>query len=192
MNVEVVVETNFDKQLLEMVLKAIPQLDRFAFRYYVANSPQRLPIVARTVILGEPLPLIILMDADTNDMQLAETRKQNLESYLNWVKPVQPYRTLVAIPEFDVVLFTDPSVIESKFKQKKELTSVERDLSQFAPKALLDSLTKEHFLPKREALLDALTQEDVSKIAKHQLFKELTSFLNSAVPKEKLKTKLSH
>ncbi|AGY56939.1 hypothetical protein [Gloeobacter kilaueensis] len=189
MKIEVVVETELDKLLLETILKAIPEAQEFEFRYFVANSRNRLSIVARTIIVGVPHPLLVVMDADTNDPELARIRKQELESYLNWVTPAQPYRILVALPELEIVFFADPSIVESKLKDGRKLTAVEQNLTQSAPKQLLQSLARERLLPDVTVLLSELTDDDITKMSQHRLFQEVVSFLKSVAPRQRSKAR---
>lgn len=169
MNVNFVVESPLGKHIIEKVLSA-HGLD--PHRFVIGGG--RIDSIARSMLVRWPQPLLIILDAKSNDAEHIEERKRELRSYLSWPEASPPFEIIMPRPEIEVILFTTNAWVQRLLG--RPLTDVENVKAQLAPRSLVHELARDAQRPAAD-LIEAFSTEEWGVIAQHEAMRQVANFV---------------
>ena len=134
--------------------------------------------LARTLLSERQIPVVLVVNSDTNDEIAIESYQQDLE-FLSYTATVRtPYKIVQAIPTIETVFLQDRTWIEACIG--RPLSALEWQLGQKQPRDLLAQYPEgvQRFI---EHTLDTLTDHRLNQLRQHPLIQEITHFLTTQV-----------
>lgn len=141
--------------------------------------------MAVTILANSRIPVVLIIDADTNDEQLIHERLDFSRWSLKQAAVDVPFDVLLAKPSIEVVFFQDQSLLETVTQHK--FTELEWKLAKLQPQALLANEPGGK-LRAVQKLLRSLNKESLGVLRKHSLIQSLISFLSSILENGKRRT----
>lgn len=126
--------------------------------------------LASSILLTKQRPVVLVMNADTNDEEQIRERQTNLEFLLGRASFV-PHLVLLAVPEIDAVFFEDRATLERLFDYR--FTDIEWTLALRSPKVWL-----ENQLAGRD-IFDLADEPAIETWRNHKLMLDLMAFLHA-------------
>jgi hypothetical protein len=151
----IVVEGQLDAVLLR---KYLPKIDGLTPRFFAGNGAASLPTVARNLLVHEEGAVLLVMDADSFNVEQAEQKRAMVLATLRQVAAEERFDVFIFRPEHEVIFFEAPEVLERYWsgEDKLSIASLERGLytphqelaeilraSNQNPKSWFESLTSE-------------------------------------------------
>ena len=142
------------------------------------ESPYGAESMANTLLAAKRLPVVLVINAKTNDELMIRERAEELNYLLRQASPGIPFKVLIAIPELEVVFFQERELLEELISKK--LTDLEWHFAQHHPKELLENLqgSSTTFI---ETTLNALDDQKLQVLRQSPLIEELNEFLATGV-----------
>jgi len=134
--------------------------------------------LARTLLSERQTPIVLVVDADTNDEIAIKSYQQDLE-FLSYTATVRtPYKIVQAVPTIETIFLQDRLWIEDCMG--RSLSNLEWQLGQKQPRDLLDQYS-EGVLTFIDHTLNTMTDQRLKKLRQHPLVQEIISFLSTQV-----------
>ncbi|GAB4202734.1 MAG: hypothetical protein Fur006_56540 [Coleofasciculaceae cyanobacterium] len=170
----IVTECASDAAILSEVL---PKRVLHNVKFIDGKSPYGAESMANTLLAAKRLPVVLVINAKTNDELMISERASELNYLLRQASPGIPFKVLIAVPELEVVFFQEREFLEELIGKK--LTDLEWQFAQHHPKELLENLSKSSttFI---ETTLNALDDQKLQVLRQHPLIGELNEFLATA------------
>lgn len=132
--------------------------------------------MARSLLLERRSPVLLIIDADTNDPDAIAAYHQDLEFLTRKVATGTPFKILQAVPTIEAIFLQDRTLFEQLIN--RQLTDLEWQLGQKDPKGLLDQLPEGtlHFI---QSTLSQLTEPMRQTFLQHPLIQEISTFLQT-------------
>ena len=132
--------------------------------------------MARSLLLDRHIPVLLVVDADTNNPDAIHSYQQDLEFLTRNVAVSTPYKILQAVPTIESVFLWERSIFEQLIG--RQFSDLEWQLGQKHPKELLNQYPggSVKFI---HHILSNLTENTRNTWCQHPLIQEITSFLNS-------------
>lgn len=171
----IMAETPFNARLLERLLSTM-ELPDFA----VLHGGRKTGAVLRgsTVLNDWNEPVIVVVDADSVEPENIWEQESGYRFLLpagNF--PGTPAEVLMAVPQVEGVLFSDPEALECILG--RPLTEREKIEGEFRPRAVLDRLLADAGMD-RAVLLDKINSRAAVRFAAHPLVQSLAAFVERA------------
>lgn len=158
MAVHVVVEGESDRELFLRILRDPTVVQEVQF--HVARGKHEARPWARRIQRERHEPVLLVVDADTDDENKAREEEREYTAYLGYSSGGVPYHVAVLVPEAEVLLFKVPGLVPRLVGSvSPELLEVARS----APRKAIDVLFKRTGTSLRE-LFTKLTEEDLEQI----------------------------
>jgi len=174
----VVAETTFHGRLIKRLLhmQALPEF------VVVRGGRQTAAIgLANSIQSDRGVPVVVVLDADTVEPRAIVEKRPDLEYLLNTrsypAGPPPPAVLVMAVPQVEVVLFSDPEALECVLG--RPLTEREKIEGEFRPRAVLDRLLAESGMDA-DALLARINDRAAARFAAHPLIQSLAGFIRDA------------
>jgi len=151
----IVVEGHMDVTLLRKYLPEIPELTT---RFFAGDGRVSLPTVARNLLVHEGGPVLIVMDADSLDLDQAEQNRAMAIATLRRVAAEERFDVFAYLPEHEVIFFEAPEVLERRCG-KSLLTPAVLDRGRYDPRQVLEDILAK-LKKTRSSWLASLTSED--------------------------------
>ena len=134
--------------------------------------------LARTLLSERQIPIVLVVNADTNDEIAIESYQRDLEFLSHTATVRTPYKIVQAIPTIETVFLQDRTWIEACIG--RPLSALEWQLGQKQPRDLLAQYPEgvQRFI---EHTLDKLTDHRLNQLRQHPLIQEITHFLATQV-----------
>jgi hypothetical protein len=168
--VYVFVEGPTDAELLQRVLP--PELSNDV-QVVEAGGSDRIPSLARSVLVRRQAPVAVLMDSDSLDPNLIEERRGGTEELIQAAASAIPVKVIAAVPEIEAWLFAAPEVIERTLEEKVDGDLV--SLGKRDPKGVLELLASRS--QKVWNFGEAIRQLDENDIARIRALPEVTALI---------------
>jgi hypothetical protein len=174
----IVVETAFHGYLIKRLLQAenLPE-------FLVVKGGRGTSAVERASSLRAErgVPVIVVLNSDTVEPHAIEARREVPEYLLGTgsypAGPPPPSALLMAVPQVEVVLFSDPEALECVLG--RPLTEREKIEGEFRPRAVLDRLLAETGMDG-DAFLARINDRAATRFAAHPLIRSLVQFIEDA------------
>jgi hypothetical protein len=176
MKTYVIVETAFHAGLIERLLRAECLPDFAVVRGGRGTSAVRL---ASSLHSDPGVPVIVVLNADTVEPLAIEESRASYAYLLRTVSHTPGIRSalLMAVPQVEVVLFSDPEALECVLG--RALTEREKIEGEFRPRAVLDRLLEEIGMDG-DAFLARINARAATRFAAHPLIQSLVRFIEDA------------
>jgi hypothetical protein len=158
--------------------KILPEPMLQSVQFVNGKSEYGAESMARKLLSSKRSPVVLVMDAKTNDAALIEERSSDLGFLMRQAAAGVPFKMAIAIPEIEVVFFQDRAILEEMIQQK--LTDLEWQLVQHHPKELLDTLPG-GVTAFVETMLSSMSASMVEVLRQHPLIQEIVVFLSNQV-----------
>lgn len=173
MTVHVVVEGPDDRALLERLLADLEALIEFT----VARGKNHARPWARRLQIEKHEPVVLVVDADTQDPSVADAERAELMDYLRWSSKGAPYLVVSFRPTIEVLFFATERVLE-------EVTGQAVDPLTFAIAADAPRSALAHLLRGKRFELSAvasqLSEESVEAMRAHDSVRQLREFITES------------
>jgi hypothetical protein len=133
--------------------------------------------LARSLAASHRKPIAIVMDADTSDPQLVESRRQSMVELVRSAASSVPVTVIMAIPQLEVVFFEAPGPLDRLYPNNVAnplLFELARSNTRQALTSLDPSEALSTILRK---LLDGVMDEDLAAFRQTPVIYELIQFL---------------
>jgi hypothetical protein len=159
----------------EILKKILPESLVQSVLFVNGESEYGAESMARKLLSSKRSPVVLVMDAKTNDAALIEERSNDLGFLMRQAAGGVPFKMAIAIPEIEVVFFHDRSLLEAMIQQP--LTDLEWQLAQHHPKDLLEILPSgvDGFV---EAAINDMSDSMIQTLHQHPLIQEIIRFLS--------------
>lgn len=151
-----VVEGPFDAAVLR---KLLPDSLNNEARYFAAGGRSSLTTIGRNILVHEGGPLLVVKDADTTNLELAEESRALTMAALRSVAPHQPVEVFAFVPEIEAVFIEAVPVIK---KLLNGTIAVKEVLARGSarPKAVLAELVSERARRDIATWIEGLSRGD--------------------------------
>jgi hypothetical protein len=127
--------------------------------------------LAKTILAFQKKPVLLLLDADSNDQTDIAERHDFVQSYLNMATPGAVFKIVLFQPELETIFFEDASVAEHLMG--RPLTENELKSARLRPKQVLQTA----MTGKDLDFIAKLNSDDISRLNQLAIFQEIKSFL---------------
>ncbi len=103
-NVYIVVEGITDREIIKSVINPVLLKN---VKIETVHGKSAVISTARTILKTKRIPTVIIVDADSTDIEQIEETKSTYDILLKQVSENIPYKLLVNIPEIESVFFKD-------------------------------------------------------------------------------------
>jgi hypothetical protein len=178
MSVSVLAESNFDGMLLTTLLAE--EQDRDGIEVRVVGGLSSGYSFARTMLAVKRIPVAVVIDADSPELEVASERKRRAEEILGDAAGGVPFRVIVAVPELEILFFGSPALLHRVFGDDVDEHVIE--LAQLSPRRAIKKLTLgEPYEYARFRILRAMDAADIEALRDTYLIRDLLSFIKVAV-----------
>jgi len=162
----IVTEGKTDGLLLEKMFSGLNNIKIMAASGYSSALS-----LASSILSHHKKPVLLLLDADSNDKTDIEKRYQFVENYLNMATPGAIFKVILFEPKMEAVLFEDAKVAE--YLKDCPLRKIDF--------ASVRSNPKEWLVLKKTVsdLVLKLNSGDISRLRQLDIFKRIESFIRS-------------
>lgn len=162
----VVVEGAFDKFLLEHIL---PE-DLVAHSEILVGNGENVALSkASSLLISSPLPVVLVVSANTTDYTSMEEKKDFMEQYLQQVSTPEHFHVLLVTPEIESIFFSSRTVVETLINRK--VTDLQWELAQYCPKKVLRELLQTDNV--QTSLQPLLTPKLLKTLRKTEIVQEI-------------------
>jgi hypothetical protein len=176
MSVAAVVDNMLSGRLVRRIIS-----DR-SFEVYDGRDPSTAMMSACTLLSGELTPTVLLLDSETLEERMLRESRIEIGGYLSRCHPRTPYRLILAVPQVDVILFSDREGFERALGKK--MSDLELFEARFRPRAVFRRLLGEgDFEEKALAVINALDDTALRRMARHPIIQEIRDFMAEVQPK---------
>jgi hypothetical protein len=173
MTCRLVVEGEFDAQLLQRILEANQARD---FSISAAGGKSTAASFAMSILASRREPVALVLDADTSDQRAVEEQERIYYDLLRSISRTTPFKIFSAVPALEVVLFSDREIL-SKIAGVPVSDLHVRD-AENRPRQVLNALLKKGGAQGNPILLlQHIDGEAGRRLAKHPLLKSIISFV---------------
>jgi hypothetical protein len=172
----IVVEAAFHARLIERLLR-VGSLPEFAV---VRGGRGTSAVSLASALHSDPgVPVIVVLNADTVEPLAIEESRASYAYLLRTGSYTPGMRSalLMAVPQVEVVLFSDPEALECVLG--RPLTEREKIEGEFRPRAVLDRLLAETGVDG-DAFLARINTRAAARFAAHPLIQSLVQFIEHA------------
>lgn len=130
---------------------------------------------AKTFLGVKNEPVVVLLDANSSDQNVADRLRESAEEVIGEVAGAAPLRILVAVPAVESLLFERSDAVKRAFPHA---TDTDIEIGKLSPASALSRLDPSGSPPSATvAVLRQLNEEDVAAIRGLSPVKELLAFL---------------
>ena len=178
MKTYVVAETAFQGRLMKRLLH-VATLPEFV----VVRGGRQLSAIsmASSIRSNRGAPVVVVLDADTVEPRAILEKRPDLDYLLKTgsypAGPPPPAVLLMAVPQVEVVLFSDPEALECVLG--RALTEREKIEGEFRPRAVLERLLADAQMDE-DGLLERINPRAAACFAAHPLIRELAQAIENA------------
>ena len=166
MNCYIIVEGTIDKVVLESVL--LPSFIREnRLEILDGGGLSGADSLARTLLVTRQEPVVLLVDADSNQARAIAEKRVILQESLGETAPAANYRVLLAEPALEAIFFQDENLLR---KYIPTLTTENFIRGQYTPNRILKELLGDDY-PMR--FLERITEEDLQTWRRAGIIQEL-------------------
>ncbi|MFL5540071.1 MAG: hypothetical protein ACJ8J0_13860 [Longimicrobiaceae bacterium] len=127
-------------------------------------------------------PTVLLLDSETLEERMLVESQLEIGGILNRGCGNTPHRLVLAIPQVDVILFSDREGFERALGKK--MSDLELFEARFRPRAVFRRLLGEgDFEEKALAVINALDDAALRRMARHPIIREIRDFMAEVQPK---------
>jgi 5S rRNA maturation endonuclease (ribonuclease M5) len=166
MKLTVIVEGSTDAEIIRCALG-----HRADVRVVSASGRSAADSYARTVLVTKDTPVLLVVDADSNDEAVQRERRSFHEASLGQVAHHDRWRVIVAKPEIESVLFQSDRVVAHLLGH--ELSSEQRAVARYAPKIVAAEVLGDKKLSDAIAGLD---EQDWVEVGRSELITQIDEF----------------
>ncbi len=132
--IQIVVEGNRDAVILSTLLADCKNIN---LKFRVAEGKNATHSLARTLQVQFHDPVVLIVDADTNDPATIDEQQAAYMAYLRFTSYGVPFGVFIMVPTIEIVFFKAPEILEKLLGQK--LTERDLAVSEYAPRLILDN-----------------------------------------------------
>lgn len=169
----VVTEGQADADLLRRVLADALVED---VEFVVGRGRSAAESLARSILAVKQTPVALIIDTNTTDQRSIDEQVDFLRYYLDQGSGCDAFEVIPAVPEIEVVLFHNQSLVERITNQ--QFNEREWEMAKRHPKESLTTALADPPTHVRNALAE-LTEEDLAALRQHPLVLKLSAFLSS-------------
>jgi hypothetical protein len=173
--VYILVEGPTDAEFLRRILLPDVLADAEVFP---AGGNSGIPSLARSILVRRKKPVVVVMDADTNDPDLIAERRDSMEELIRAADSSTPVKVVAAVPEIEAWFFAAPDALARTFGAPLPSECVLR--GQTDPKGTLQHLAQKNKIawePSRAISL--LDHKDIDNIRAVRDVTEINTFLEA-------------
>lgn len=170
----IVTESEMDKLLWSRIFSGIENIKITAGSGYSSALT-----LASSILTYHKKPVLLLLDADSNDQTDIDERYSFVNSYLDMSTPDAVFKIILFQPELETVFFEDAKVAEhliGRHLTELELESARLRPKQFLQRELQSASNKTHIL---NTVISKLDESDLEKLRQLPEFQEIQSFLQA-------------
>lgn len=167
----IVVEGPSDAQILRALLDQTLLED---VKFINGEGKYGAETMARSLLLDRHLPVLLVIDADTSNLEAIHSYQQDLDFLTRSAALGTPYKILQAVPTIEAVFLQDRALFERLID--RQFTDLEWQLGQQQPKELMSQYPEgaRSFI---QTTLSHLTDSMRHTLRQHPLIQEITTFL---------------
>ncbi|MBD2386277.1 hypothetical protein [Cylindrospermum sp. FACHB-282] len=132
--------------------------------------------LASSLMATRSTPVALVIDADTEDESQISEKSDLVKSLLHQVFHGIPFQVSLAVPEIEIILLQDKSLIEKI--AKRSFTNLEWQFAQSQPKRFLAEVFGKD-TPVIDTILSNISDDDIKILQQHPLIQDLINFLSS-------------
>ena len=155
-DLNIVVEDRLDAKLLR---KYLPKIEGLTPRYYASAGKVSLATMARNLLVHEEGSVLVVMDTDSLNPQMAQQERLLTLATLRLVADVTRFDAFAFCPEHEVIFFETPDILERYWPGAEALSKASLERVGYAPKRELAKLLEAANLTA-EQWFASLTAED--------------------------------
>ncbi len=162
----------------KIVARLLPSEIRSEIAVVPVGPRSTVVSVARTLLATRYKPLAVLINTKTVDEPSVEIRQEGVEDLVQAAAAGVPFKVLMMVPEFEVLLFKVPEALERVSGQKLSVEDV--IVARYQPHKVIQQLGKDDagFV---ERVVNELTEEELNVIRESSPINELIDFLTAKV-----------
>jgi len=131
--------------------------------------------LASSILTYHKKPVLLLLNADSNDQTDIAERYSFVNSYLGMSTPGAVFKIILFQPELETVFFEDAKVAEHLIG--RSLTKPELQLARLHPKQILQEAMSGNYNYRK--VISKLNKEDLARLRQLKVVKEIQSFLQA-------------
>ncbi|MEH2040367.1 hypothetical protein [Nostoc sp.] len=170
----IITEENKDIEILKQLL---PQslIQDINFKFVDGSGQYGARSLASTLLVTRSIPVALITDADTEDNSLVSEQLDSLNYLLRQASSGIPYKVFLAVPEIEIILLQDRSLIEKI--AERSFTDLEWQLAQSKPKDFLTAVFGKD--TRFNKIFNKINNDEIQALQQHPLIQNLISFLSS-------------
>jgi hypothetical protein len=178
MTVCVVVEGQFDGELLKSLIKA-KGLKRT--RVFVGGNRSSAESLASSLMVVKQLPVVLVLDAEAHDPSKIESIRRQLEALVGAITSEEEWKLILMAPELEILFFRVPGLLESLGLPAP--SSEQLKIAEYVPSKVLEEIVtsgstkRARNTPWRQWLMKRFSRLPHDEIWKLEPFAELQRFL---------------
>jgi len=162
----IVTEGKTDSLLLEKILPEFEDI-----KIMTGSGYSSALSLASSILIYHKKPVLLLLDADSNNQTDITERYNFIRNYLRMAAPDALFRIILFQPEVETVFFQDAAVAEHLIG--RPLTEHELKSAHSSPKKVLQEAISGNYFE----LISELNNDDISRLNQLAIFKEIKSFI---------------
>jgi hypothetical protein len=170
----IVTEGSLDEKLLQRLLPSELLCD---VGIVAAGSLSSVTAMSRSLAIKRKVPILVVVDSDSVEPRAIAYRRTDISEMVSGIA-VEPVQVVLAIPQMEVVLFRDRSLLNQWFGDR--ITQEDLIRAEFQPRQVLERLLAES--PNGLTLavmLEQLTDRQVESLRQATVIQEAMQFLRS-------------
>ncbi|MCP4112381.1 MAG: hypothetical protein GY749_43800 [Desulfobacteraceae bacterium] len=141
-------------------------------KFIIGEGKYSAHSLARSVMVTDPHPLVLVLDSDTTTPSMIEEEKNFIHTSIKQLALGVKFNVIFAVPEIEALFFQDKNFIEGLIG--KELTDTDWELAKNIPKKILMANGIEFGMIKTN-----IKEKNIESIREHPIIKEIAMFLDS-------------
>jgi hypothetical protein len=173
----IVTEGRFDQALLQAIL---PKDLVNEIQFIAAGGLSAIKSLARSLLAERRLPVIIVVDADSVDLESIQERRQGIEETVKSVASNITAKVVLAIPELEGIFFEDISPLTRWLGYQPHADIIAS--AAYEPHNVLMKLLAQSKAPDKRTLfsmIESLTEEDAQILRNTSTIREIIQALQS-------------
>jgi hypothetical protein len=173
MLINVVVEEKTDAEILETLFNDL--FKKKLLKIYIAGGKKVVHSIAITLLAKNGRPIIVVVNADTqNELDIKE-KKAILEFLINRASAWQENKIIVMVPALEKIFFENPTLLENIMG--RSLKPEEKVAGKYAPKSVISELMKERKIKSMVKLIRYRIRKRYKLLRTVKEMKEIRDFV---------------
>ncbi|MBW4674890.1 MAG: hypothetical protein KME52_12910 [Desmonostoc geniculatum HA4340-LM1] len=170
----IITEGNKDIEILKQLLPKFVSQD-INFKFVDGSGQYGARSLASTLLVTRSIPVALVTDADTEDNSLVSEQLDSLNYLLRQASPGIPYKVFIAVPEIEIILLQDRSLIEKI--AERSFSDLEWQLAHSKPKYFLTAVFGKD--TPFNKIFNKMNNDEIQTLQQHPLIQDLINFLSS-------------